>query len=418
MVSAFHGQGRQERWLRSLHDPLSQINFVRKRMAACTTRNPEGSNSAYNKYPMLAPRIWHGMKLGGWARLISQNNYDIHRWPMASMISMCAAGNSILGWLHDRMLGQQIADKDLAGAPTFILGHWRTGTTLLHELLSLDDRYATPTNYECFAPHHHLLTSGVIPWVLKMPSRRPMDNIEMGWHAPQEDEFALCTLGLPSPYRRIAFPNRPARHFDYLNMDGVPPRELSTWKIGLMKFVKSLNYRADRPLILKSPPHTGRVKTLLELFPNARFVHLSRNPYDFIPSTVHLWRALDDSNGLQRPNNEASLQDYVFECFRRMYGGYDRDRSLIPEGNLIEIRYEDLTANPIETLKTVYQRLSLGEFDPVAEKVIAFLSRKNNYKRNQHTITAELRDLISTHCAAYMQRYGQDAAPSAEVAAA
>ena len=84
------------------------------------------------------------------------------------------------------------------------------GTTLLHELLIRDPRHAFPTTYECLVPHHFLMTESWLPKLLwwMMPSRRPMDNMPAGWDRPQEDEFALCLLGQPSPYERIAFPNR------------------------------------------------------------------------------------------------------------------------------------------------------------------------------------------------------------------
>lgn len=364
----------------------------------------------------MAPRIWHGMALGGWGQLIAQNNFDIHRWPMAAVASVCCAGNSFGGWLQDQMLGKKIEAKELVADPVFILGHWRTGTTFLHELFSLDERFATPTTFQCFAPHHHLLTSKILPKIIRMPSRRPMDNIEIGWRAPQEDEFALCTLGLPTTYRRIAFPNRPARHFDYLNMQGIPPRELERWKSGLLRFVKGLNYATDKPLVLKSPPHTGRIKTLLEMFPKARFVHLSRDPFEFIPSTLHLWRALDHSNGLQRPNNESRLEEFVFECFRRMYRGYENDRSLLPADRLVEIRYEDLTTSTVETMKNVYSQMSLGEFEPVEDSMQQFLSSRKGYKKNQHQLSDALRDRITAECANYIRQYRSSA--DSDVAAA
>jgi len=391
-------------------------------MSASITQNPEGTHcgTSFNKYPLLAPRIWHGMQLPEWFRLLGQNNYDVHRWPMAGFITACAAANSIMAWMQGRIYGRRIAETALQTDPVFILGHWRTGTTLLHELLSLDDRYATPTTYECFAPRHFLISRSVFTRILRMPTRRPMDNIEFGWTAPQEDEFALCTMGLPSPYRRIAFPNRPPRHFDYLNMETVPVHELARWKSCLMEFVKTLNYAKQKPLVLKSPPHTGRIKVLLEMFPNARFIHLSRNPYDFVPSTIHLWRALDYSNGLQKPNpqRDSMLEDYVFECFRRMYQGYYKCVDNIPAANIYEMRYDDLVHSPLAELNAAYDHLSLGDFASVRPQIEAAVNRNRNYKRNKHTISSDLSEAIAENCAFYMKRFGHaDKAAEKEFAA-
>ena len=77
-------------------------------------------------------------------------------------------------WMQHRNAYQEIPH-----APLFIIGHWRSGTTFLHELMYLDKRFVSPTTYQCFAPHHCLLTEGLMNalggWL--MPKQRPMDNI-------------------------------------------------------------------------------------------------------------------------------------------------------------------------------------------------------------------------------------------------
>ena len=347
------------------------------------------------------------MSLPAWTRLVGQNNYDIHHWPMAAMVTLCAAGNSILGKVQDIAYDKKIAAKELVGDPVFILGHWRTGTTLLHELMALDERFAIPNNYQCFAPNHFLISESVITKVAKIPSKRPQDNVEISWTSPQEDEFAICNYGLPTPYSRIAFPNRPARHYDYLNMEGLPMGELEKWKAGLMQFIKNLNYANDKPIVLKSPTHTGRVKVLLNMFPNARFIHLSRNPHEFIPSTFHMWRALDDSNGLQRPIETNQLHDHVFESFRRMYRGYDKNRELIPDGSLVEVRFEDLTTNTVESMESIYAQLRLGDFESMRKRISDKLAEKKRYKRNKHNPSDELTGQISAECGDYIRNYCQ-----------
>lgn len=102
-------------------------------------------------------------------------------------------------------------NTQLKQPPVFIIGHWRTGTTLLHELLILDPRHNFPNTYQCLEPNHFLLTEKFFKSYFNflLPTRRPMDNMEAGWDKPQEDEFALCMMGQPSPYLDVAFPNNP-----------------------------------------------------------------------------------------------------------------------------------------------------------------------------------------------------------------
>ena len=164
----------------------------------------------------------------------------------------------------------------------FIVGHWRSGTTYLHELLTCDDRFATPTTYQCFAANHFLLTDGWLPrliWFL-VPSRRPMDNVQVGWQAPQEDEFALCSLGIPSPYLRIAFPNDSVDYLRYLDMQGVDDPTLQAWQAALRWFLQSMTYATGRQLVLKSPTHTARLGILAQMFPRAKFLHIVRRSPD------------------------------------------------------------------------------------------------------------------------------------------
>ena len=66
-----------------------------------------------------------------------------------------------------------------------------------------------------------------------MPSRRPMDNMPAGWDRPQEDEFALCMMGQPSPYADIAFPNRPPPIRAHWTWKAYRPQQLAGWKRAL-----------------------------------------------------------------------------------------------------------------------------------------------------------------------------------------
>ncbi|MCA9263580.1 MAG: sulfotransferase [Planctomycetales bacterium] len=378
-------------------------------MPESVTRNPEISTKRkdrFNDYPFLAPRFWHGMQTSDWFRLIGKNNYRIDRWPMAGFVTAFAAFNSVAARVQQAIYGQRINRTPLASEPVFIVGHWRTGTTLLHELMALDPRYHTPNTYQCFAPRHFLLTEDIVTKILALPGRRPMDNMQMGWNNPQEDEFALCSMGIPSTYLRSAFPNHDACHLEYLDLEALPEADRDIWKAGLLEFVKVMNFAVKKPLVLKSPPHTGRIRALLEVFPKAKFVHISRNPYDFIPSTMYLWEALDASNGLQIPNGKLKVSDYTFECFDRMYSAYNRHRELIPADRLVEMRYEDLVTDALGTCERIYRQLQLGEFSTVSARFRQMMESKRSYKRNKHQISATLSDRIAQHCAEYMDQFG------------
>ncbi len=347
------------------------------------------------------------MNVPGWFRLLARNHFAIApiRWAMAAIISLFAPVNIFFALLQRFRLGRAIDETKLADDPVFVIGHWRSGTTYLHELLVRDERFTYPNTYDVFAPDHFLVSGPVIkPWVkYLLPKTRPMDNVAAGWERPQEDEFALCALGLRSPYLTIAFPNRP-QDSEYLDMAGVPDEALAHWESRFLWFLKCLTLRTPKRIILKSPPHTARVRVLLEMFPKARFIHIVRDPYVLFPSTINLWSALYRDHGLQVPRFEG-LEEQVFDTFTRMYDAFERDRALIPEGQIADVRYENLVADPLGEMERLYRELDLGDFSQVRPALEPFVGRQREYKTNRYEIAPELRAEISRRWRAYFDRY-------------
>jgi hypothetical protein len=242
----------------------------------------------------------------------------------------------------------------------------------------------------------------MLAWIL--PKQRSMDNVPTGWARPQEDEFALVSLGARSPYRTIAFPNRPPVDSEYLDMRGLSREELSAWQAKLRQFISALTIREQKPIVLKSPPHTGRVAALLELFPDARFIHIVRDPLSIYPSTERLWKALDRDHALQMPRHER-LSEYVFDSFERMYAAYREDRAALDPSRLVEIRYEDLAADPVGQVEAIYEKLSLGEFERVRPKLNAIAAAQPEYKTNRYRIDADLHREIVRRWKWYFDEY-------------
>ena len=319
------------------------------------TANPAYSPAPANDYSLLAPRFWHGMRTAVWWRMVARNRFRIaaHRAHIALGVSLVCPINDLLAGLQRMIYEARIQATPLTRDPLFILGHWRSGTTLLHELLVTDDQFASPTTYQCFAPSH-FLASPFVPRFggFLLPAKRPMDNMDAGWMLPQEDEFALMNLGVPSPYLRIAFPQTQALHLEYLNMSGLSESAVQFWQERLLWFLKAVTLaNQGRQLVLKSPPHTGRLRLLRQMFPNAKFIHLIRDPRQLFPSTMRLWNSLDQLQALQPGYGEAEMKQYVARCLQLMYDGYHAARGQVPDRQIIDVRYEQLVASPLHTLR-------------------------------------------------------------------
>src|SRR5262249_32673628 len=223
-------------------------------------------------------------------------------------------------------------------------------------------------------PSHLLLTEGWLPrllWFLA-PSLRPMDNMAAGWSRPQEDEFALCLLGQPSPYRWIAFPNHAGPIPEALVLDELEPKALARWKCVFLDLLRQVSqHNPGKRLVLKSPTHTCRIRKLLDLFPDARFVHIVRDPYVVFPSTVSLWKSLLRDHALQRPSWEG-LEERIFQTFTRMAETLAATRGLVPPSRFHELRYEELVLDPVGQVRALYAQLGLDGFDTVRPAIESY----------------------------------------------
>jgi len=370
----------------------------------------------YKQYPITAPRFWHGLRFGDYMKLLAKNRFAVHpaRWFVAFTVSYFSVINSLVGGLQALIFNRKIARHKLPAPPIFIVGHWRSGTTFLHDLISLDEHFTYPSTLQCFLPNQFLVTGKILLKLDKLliPEKRPQDNVTTSFHKPQEDEFAMFNMGHHSPYLRMAFPNGKLVDNDYLTLEDLSPEQVKQWQDVLVKFVKMVSYQQpNKPVVLKSPPHIGRVKFLADAFPGAKFIHISRDPYSLIPSTVRLWQSLDYIQGFNRPRYDLDwLYNYIGDTFENLYEAFERQRREIDEDHLIDVRYEDLVADTPSVIRSIYERLELGDFDTrIAQPLEEYLESQKDYKVNQHELPNELEAMIAQRCIPHLQKYGYQA---------
>ncbi|MFO0870090.1 MAG: sulfotransferase [Pirellulales bacterium] len=355
-----------------------------------------------------------GLSAGAWWKMMARHRFHLpaSAWPAALFDLACGLGNSTLGvgqsllWNHRLRQGWPTQD------PIFVVGHWRTGTTLLHELLTLDPALRSPTTYECLAPHHFLLTGRWLPRLTRftLPQTRAFDGVRVGWDAPQEDEFALCNLGLPSPYAAIAFPHDAARDDAALDLEQLSPRERRQWRLGFERLVRQWTCFRPGRLLLKSPTHTFRVPLLAEMFPQARWILLVRNPWQVFPSTLKLWRTLYATYAYQAPPFP-DLEPRVIDLFARMHQRWTTTSRQLAPGLVTTVRYEDLVQNPTATIQQVYQQLNLGHTDSLLPAVERYFADRADYRPNRHQLDAAWIETIQQRWRDYFAAYGYPLQP-------
>lgn len=323
-----------------------------------------------------------------WLRfLATAPQVGLSQFPRLCSVSLLSVLNSWHGLWENLLLGGRVERQPIEHPPIFILGHWRSGTTLLHNLMTLDPQFNYPNLYQVMYPDHFLLTERLVTrmtgWVL--PATRPMDNIPAGWNLPQEDEMALLLQTLVSPYLMLGHQGVPERVERFFDLTKLTPDEMRRWQAAFLTFVKKLTYRTNKPIVLKSPSHTYRIPLLLEMFPGARFIYIYRDPYAVYSSGVHLRRTLFRENALGTPNF-VGMEDDVMKVYVDCIETYERTKHLVPEGRLHEIRFEDLEADPLGQMQRVYQSLSLGGWDQVEPAIRAELPALNRYRKNEFSM--------------------------------
>lgn len=345
-----------------------------------------------NKAPKLKHRwsVGHnyltGITFGAWLKLLAQNKFHVSAayWHRAAVITVASLANSGFAMAEKLRFGKAIKQAEITQPPLFILGHWRSGTTLLHDLLAQDDvQFQFANTYQVVNPLTFLTTENLATRLLPglLPETRPMDNMELKFSSPQEDEFAPLLMTLQSVYLGISFPRRTEAYEKYLSFRGVERASIEKWKAAFVLFCKKLSLRDDRALLLKSPPHTARIRTILEMFPDARFVHIHRDPYRVFQSQRHFFDTAGWYTYLQKPDLD-KIDEGILERHETMYDAYFEDLSLIPKGQFCELSFDALENDPVGEINKVYQQLSLDGYDGFEPKLNRYVNSLAGYKKN------------------------------------
>jgi hypothetical protein len=363
----------------------------------------------------FGPGMLGGITFGDWFRLLCDNRFDIspRRLMRVAAITAQSAQNSVTRRLEEWRYSAKVRETEVL-PPLFVLGHWRSGTTHLHNLLAVDNRFAFPNNYDALFPHAMLLTEGVqSPFMQRFLSpRRPMDNIEWTMRSPQEDEFALCVMTFMSPCMGWFLPKRRDYYDRYLTFRGVDERDVEQWQSAMLAYFRRLSWKYKRPLVLKSPPHTGRIRRLLQIFPSAKFVHVHRDPYVVFSSTRKMLTVNFSLHCLQRPPAAEELDEWILRQYRAMHDAFFEERDLIPLGHYHELAFEELEADPIGQVQRVYEALALPDFSEALPALERYVDRIRGYRKNTFPeLPAALRQRIADAWRPCFERFGYSLDP-------
>jgi len=230
---------------------------------------------------------------------------------------------------------------------------------------------------------------------LLIPGKRAGDNVTLGASLPQEEEFALGDKVPISFYFFWMFPKRILNYYDgFIAFRNVNVETKELWQSHYKLLIKKALKNTNKPIYLsKNPPNTGRIKVLLEMFPNAKFIHIYRNPIEVFLSTQNFHKKMLPHLQLHTINSE-EIDKNIMEVYKKLMSDYFSQKELIPKENISEVYFEELETKPIEVLKKIYADLNLNGFEKALPEFRKHVKIKRNYKKNKHIISKELLDTL------------------------
>lgn len=315
--------------------------------------------------------------------------------------------NTILS-LPERLLAPLLVRHQVRD-PLFIAGVHRSGTTHLHNMLALDPQFCTPLTSHILNPAGFLTTSWLTTPLLAplMNTRRPMDGVLFHMFAPQEEEFAIAGLCRQSPYWGYSLPKQIAKHDRYIFFDDVSAAEKSHWMRTFDYFLKKLTFWSRKTPLLKSPYNTGRVRLFRELYPRAKFVHIVRNPYAVYPSNMKMAEQGLAIFELQEPDPADCYKTRFLNHYAAQEAAFARDAAGLPEGDVVEVRYEDLVRDPLGEIERIYATLGLDYSPAFQQKLESYLAGVAEYQKNKFApLGDDVQREIEAKLGPWMDRWG------------
>ena len=304
-------------------------------------------------------------------------------------------------WIELAMYNKKVSQFSITKDPIFILGFYRSGTSYLHQFLSKDDRLGYHSNYQMVLPEIMLSSEKILVPVFEFICRSfnlrdSVHRVPLSFRFPGEEDATMTISVNPRGAQwGYFFPKKMNEYFQkYVLFENIPGSQFEAWKrefIFLLKKISLANH--NKQLVLKSPPNTARIKLLLSLFPNAKFIFIHRNPYEVYLSNKQFWKVTQNIYALGG-SKSVDINSVILDTYSKIMHRYLLEKDLIPEGQLIEIPYEDLVQNPMESMQKIYKTIHL-DFGYCENKMQSFVDLQKNFVKLEHNLPADEKRVVS-----------------------
>jgi omega-hydroxy-beta-dihydromenaquinone-9 sulfotransferase len=281
--------------------------------------------------------------------------------------------------------------------PVFIIANPRSGTTFLHRLMALDSERFVYTKYA----HTFFMTSSFVQfyyifrWVdrkiLRGGISKSLDTLDktfwggwddihaMGFNKAEEDELPFAQM-MMSAGVFIPFP-----YFHQIHDNKFLDNEPEEVRQNVMDFyescVKRFVFRAGqhKTYLSKNVMSTGRFKSLMQRFPDAKIIYIARHPYDSVPSSASMFSAMYRFHSTHMPDSAPPKKAWArlgIDFFK-----YSKEmRRSLPAHQFIELKYDDLLDDPQGTVLKVYGHFGWEPSAGLLDRLSHEEKRHRNYK--------------------------------------
>lgn len=352
--------------------------------------------------------------------------FRFRRWAYVlffSALFLLFLGLVLLGRALDQIFFPKFK-KQPVREPVFVIAPPRSGTTLVQKLLSMDEsRFVYLKMYQTIFPsitYQRLIDVAVaVDKALGSPVRRILTFCEKKWFGgwddlhklrldqPEEDD-ALFLYAFESEAIYLLFP-----FIDELWQAGFPDALPATERRKLMRYYRSCLQRhlyangANKTLLSKSTQSSGSVQSLLQEFPDAKFITIVRHPYHSVASHVSLFVPVWQTHSPDITRDGPVAQAYgrlAVEWYKHLH----RFRDSVDPSRYYCIDYKDLTENPARTIEQLYTHFGWEISDSHRAQLETANRNQRKFESKHHYtlaefglsepwIQTELKEVLSTY---------------------
>ncbi len=290
--------------------------------------------------------------------------------------------------------------------PIFVTGLPRSGTTFLFNLLALDSNHRSPRYWEIMSPLPLTKSDFDIKkreWKVNaelkfartiIPKLRHMHHIRA--QTPEECEL-LATINV--------------RSFVYMCMANVPEyveylKDCSFESVFIWhkKFFQMLEL-TGRPKrwLLKDPSHIGHIPEILKIYPNARFINIHRSPMESIASFCSLTKNI--RSAFSKNVDPEQIGSVILDFWQHSLNKGMVEKHKLSDQQIVDVSYSNFIANPLSTIKNIYNRFGLDIDIETENKMEQYLINQRNIKKQKHSYSLEEYGLDEDKVNNYLRDY-------------